>query len=74
MRLPLIVKTVAVGQYVVNVETTCVTVVVPNRPLVTVVPAVTPVRKGTVVLTRTLDRLDAAVLEATVLLDRVTAV
>ena len=65
MRLPLIVSTVGVGQYVVKVATTLVTVVVPNSPLVATLTAVPEL---------TLDAEDAAVPDGTVLLDRVTAV
>ena len=79
MRLPLIVRTVADGQYVVKVATTLVTVVVPKRPLVTVpvtVPELTLETEETVtaVPELALEVEDAAVLEAIVLFDRVTAV
>ena len=75
MRLPLIVRTVAVGQYVVKVATTLVTVVVPNSALVAM-PELTLEAEETVtaVPELTLDAEDAAVPEGTVLLDRVTAV
>lgn len=72
-RLPLIVRTVAVGQYVTKVETTLVTVVVPKRPLETV-PVVTLEAEEIVVTAvpeLALEVEDAAVLEATVLFDRV---
>ena len=57
----LIVRTVADGQYVVKVETTLVTVVVPNDA-VAAVPELT------------LEEEDTAVPETTVLLDRVLPV
>ena len=59
MRLLLIVRTVADGQYVVKVETTLVTVVVPK---LAAVPELT------------LEAEDTAVPEGTVLLDRVLPV
>ena len=74
--MPLIVKTVAVGQYVVKVATTLVTVVVPNSPLVT-----TPVltleveeRETVTAVPELALEVEDAVLEATVLFVRVTAV
>ena len=78
MRLPLIVRTVAVGQYVTKVATTLVTVVVPNRALVTVLEltldAEETVETVTAVPELALEVEDTAVLEATVLFDRVTVV
>lgn len=95
MRLPLIVRTVAVGQYVIKVATTLVTLVVPNSPLVTTpeltleaverVERVTAVPELALEAVETVGRVravpelaleveDAAVLEAIVLFDRVTAV
>ena len=80
MRLPLIVRTVAVGQYVTKVATTLVTVVVPNRPLVLVtvleltLEAEETMETVTAVPELALEVEDTAVLEATVLFDRVTVV
>ena len=86
--MPLIVRTVAVGQYVTKVWTTLVTVVVPKSPFVTVlVPTLEAeeivmavpelalevvVLRGTVLFVRMTE--DAAVLRGTVLFVRVTAV
>ena len=72
MRLPLMVRTVGVGQYVVKVATTLVTVVVPNSPLVTMLELT--LEEETAVPELALEAEDAAVPETTVLLDRVTAV
>ena len=77
-RLPLIVRTVAVGQYVTKVWTTLVTVVVPKSPFVTVLEltleAEEMVETVMAVPELALEVEDAAVLAATVLFVRVTAV
>ena len=72
--MPLIVRTVAVGQYVVKVATTLVTVVVPNSPLVTTPVLTLEVEERETVTAVPVLALEVAVLEATVLFDRVTAV
>ena len=75
--MPLIVRTVAVGQYVIKVATTLVTVVVPKRPLVTVPVVTVPelILETEEIVTAVPElALEVEVLEAIVLFDRVTAV